>query len=538
MTAPQTSARAEPQTRFRSPRPRRGLRELIKVLRRHRSIVIATVAVVTLASALMANALTPRYTAVAAVAIEPGAARRMPGDRALIETAVRILESRAFAQQVVEALGLPDAGGLGVPRRDGQIAAYAEPLADWLPDSWLVATGLAKPSAAGAAIDPDAGRQALGDAVDSLLAGLSVARSGDSSVIDIAYSADSPQMAATIANALASLFVEIRPDSGRSVDASAPDGDPARAGARVISSATVPGAPSFPRPRLMIAVGFTGSLMLGMLLAIAAEGMDSSLRSGRQVEQALGVPHLGLIPQLAKLNGDKPHAYLLRMPRSAYAEAVRAVQVGLQFSDPDRPPQVILVTSSLPGEGKTTLTLSLAASIARSGRKTIVVDLDMRHPSIRRELGQAISGPGLVEAVSGESALDDVIWRDGALPNLHAIPVGSATSNPTDLLASPRLSALLTELRSRYEVVILDAPPLLGLVDTRVAAGLADAVLLAVRWGETSAEAAVNGMDSLRESRPLVAGAVLTQVDVRSHTRRAYGDALQYYDKYEKYYLN
>jgi capsular exopolysaccharide synthesis family protein len=314
--------------------------------------------------------------------------------------------------------------------------------------------------------------------------------------------------------------------------------DIVEAGARVISSASAPTQPSFPRPKLMIAVGFTGSLMLGMLFAVAAEGLESGLRSGRQVEQVLGVPHLGLVPRLTGLKGDKPHQYLMKKPRSAYAEAVRAVQVGLHFSNPERPPQVILVTSSLPGEGKTTLALSLATTAARSGHKTIVVDLDMRHPSVRRELGQAISGPGLIEVVSGENGLDDVIYHDETVPNLHAITISRSTSNPTDLLASPRLLSLLTQLRSRYNYIILDAPPLLGLADTRIAARLADAVLFAVRWGKTNDEVAVNAIDTLLESRTAVAGAVLTQVDVRSHTKRAYGDALQYYGKYEKYYLN
>jgi capsular exopolysaccharide synthesis family protein len=314
--------------------------------------------------------------------------------------------------------------------------------------------------------------------------------------------------------------------------------DLAEAGATVISSATAPSRPSFPQPKLMIAVGFTGSLMLGMLFAIAAESLESGLRSGRQVEQVLGIPHLGLVPKLSGLKGEKPHQYLMKKPRSAYAEAVRAVQVGLHFSNPEQPPHVILVTSSLPGEGKTTLALSLATTAARSGHKSIVVDLDLRHPSVRRELGQAISGPGLVEVVNGELTLDEVIYHDETVPNLHAITIGRSTSNPTDLLASPKLHALLTQLRSRYNYIILDAPPLLGLADTRIAARLADAVLFVVRWGKTNDEVAVNGIDSLLESRTTVAGAVLTQVDVRNHTKRAYGDAMQYYGKYEKYYVN
>jgi len=701
--------------------PRLGLRDLVKVLQRRRSIIIGTVAVTTLASAFLAYYLTPQYTAVAAISIEPRATRilntealieQLPQDSTMITTEAKLLGSRSFAHYAIEALGLLDdpdfnpvlradieeAAALkvaGEPKQgfEAFVAEYIQPVADWVPDSWLVATGLAHSAIETDAPDPFAPQAAVEGAIDALLGGLTVEQSGDSYVIAVAYTSPDPAKSALVANEIAQLYVENRLDTKRSANSRAAawlaeraeqlreallqsesaiaayraehelmidsrgvmlddetlaalnrelivaraertqeyganhptliqsraerknlavkidieiqnilrglenelavaasretalvehlndakqhiaqnraaqvnlrelereseanrllyttvlnrykelneQEDLAEAGATVISSATAPSRPSFPQPRLMIAVGFTGSLMLGMLFAIAAESLESGLRSGRQVEQVLGVPHLGLVPKLSGLKGEKPHQYLMKKPRSAYAEAVRAVQVGLHFSNPEQPPHVILVTSSLPGEGKTTLALSLATTAARSGHKSIVVDLDLRHPSVRRELGQAISGPGLVEAVNGELTLDEVIYHDETVPNLHAITIGRSTSNPTDLLASPKLHALLTQLRSRYNYIILDAPPLLGLADTRIAARLADAVLFVVRWGKTNDEVAVNGIDSLLESRTTVAGAVLTQVDVRSHTKRAYGDAMQYYGKYEKYYVN
>ncbi|HEX5079907.1 MAG TPA: polysaccharide biosynthesis tyrosine autokinase [Geminicoccaceae bacterium] len=774
MTAPQKPARIEHDGTFGAQtygaEPRLGLRDLVKVLRRRRSIIFGTVAVTTLASAFLAYYMTPQYTAASAISIEPQKTRvlnteavieQLPQDPATIETEVKLLTSRSFANYAIEVLGLLDdpdfnpvlraqrekaaaAQVAQAPKEglDALIAEYIHPLAQWLPDSWLVATGLANPALPPVEPDPYAQQAALEGAIDTLLGGLNVAQAGESYVIGISYTSPDPQEAATIANQVADLYVENRLDTKRSANSRAADwlseradqlraalheseaaiaayraehelmadsrgimlddetvaalnreliaaraertqraakldqvrklrgrtgglesimeviGSPVigqlrqqeadllrqeaqlsqeygvnhptliqlkaerqklatkidieignvirglenelavaesrisaleehlgqakqhivqnraaqvnlrelereaeanrllyttvlnrskelseqddltEAGARVISRATAPTRPSFPQPKLMIAVGFTGSLMLGMLFAIAAEGLESGLRSGRQVEQVLGVPHLGLVPRIAGLKGEKPHQYLMQKPRSAYAEAVRAVQVGLHFSNHERPPQLVLVTSSLPGEGKTTLALSLATTAARSGHKSIVVDLDLRHPSVRRELGQAISGPGLVEVVSGEHTLDEVIYRDDAIPNLHAITIGRSTSNPTDLLASPKLLALLTELRSRYNYIILDAPPLLGLADTRIAARLADAVLFVVRWGKTNDEVAVNGIDALLESRTVVAGAVLTQVDIRKHTKRAYGDALQYYGKYEKYYIN
>jgi len=755
--------------------PRLGLRDLVKVLQRRRSLILGTVAATTIASAFLAYYLTPQYTASSAISLEPRTRmvntqavlatpdriEQLPYDHTTIATEVKLLGSRSFAHYAIEALDLLDdpefnsvlraqqeeaagaeAGGAPAGGFQTFMAEYVYPIAEWVPDSWLVATGLANPALQGDGPDPFAQQIALESAIDTLLNNLRVEQSGESYVISIAYTSPDPRKAALVANEVARLYVNNRLNNELSANSRAADWlrdradqlreavlasesaiaayraehelladsrgvmlddetlaalnkelivaqaertaraaklsqvrklrgqaggldsilevsssdtignlrrqeaelmrqegqlaqeyganhpllrqnraerrnladkidieiqniirglenelavaaarenalqehldgakqhiaqnraaqvhlrelereseanrllyitvlnrykelneqeDLAEAGVTVISSATTPLRPSFPQPKLMIAVGFTGSLMLGMLLAIAAEGLESGLRSGRQVEQVLGVPHLGLVPKLKGLKDERPHHYLMKKPRSAYAEAVRAVQVGLHFSNPEQPPHVVLVTSSLPGEGKTTLALSLATTAARSGHKSVVVDLDLRHPSVRRELGQAISGPGLVEVVNGEHTLEEATYHDEAVPNLHAITIGRSTSNPTDLLASPKLQALITQLRSRYNYIILDAPPLLGLADTRIAARLADAVLFVVRWGKTNDEVAVNGIDALLESRTAVAGAVLTQVDVRSHTKRAYGDAMQYYGKYEKYYVN
>jgi succinoglycan biosynthesis transport protein ExoP len=310
-------------------------------------------------------------------------------------------------------------------------------------------------------------------------------------------------------------------------------------GVKVVSSAAPPNAPSFPRPPLIIAVGFTGSLIAAILLAFMTESLESGLRSGRQVEKALNVSSLGLVPQVKRPKGKlKLHQYLIAKPRSDYAEAVRGVQIALQYTNVDRPPQIVLVTSSLPNEGKTTLTLSLGASAAAAGHRTVVVDLDLRHPSVRRELNQPATAPGLVEFITGRATLEQVTHVDPAQPNLHIITVRRNPANPVDLLASEKMASLMAQLRSRYKYVILDAPPMLGISDTRVAVYLADATLFVVRWGKTKAEVAQNGMAALHECRAPVAGAVLTQVDLRRHAARAYGDAVQYYGKYKQYYMN
>lgn len=309
------------------------------------------------------------------------------------------------------------------------------------------------------------------------------------------------------------------------------------ADARVISAAAVPGAPSFPQPKLIVAVGFTSSLMVAGLLALIAESLESGLRSAQQVERALKVSCLGHVPSLRKLKGVKPHQYPTLKPRSAYTEAVRSVHVGLQFANVGQTPQVVLVTSSLPSEGKTTLALSLAASAAASGQKSVIIDVDLRHPSVRPASSQAATAPGLVEFVVGEARLEDVIHQDDLQPNLHVISVRRNTPNPVDLLSSRQMTLLLAQLRSRYRFIVLDAPPILGITDTKIATQLADAVLFVVRWGKTKVEVASNAIEALRDCRAPVAGAVVTQVDMARHAKGAYGDAMQYYGKYKHYYV-
>lgn len=315
--------------------------------------------------------------------------------------------------------------------------------------------------------------------------------------------------------------------------------DVVKSDARVISKAAPPDEPSTPGPLLFGAVGFTASSMLGVLLALLLERLDSGLRSGRQIEQELGLPFFGLVPKLDGLKkGQTPHRYLMERPLSAYAEAIRSIFTSLQLSDVDQPPKVVLVTSSVPQEGKTTLAVSLAVFAARSSQRTLLMDLDLRHPSIQRELGFEPEA-GFVEYMAGERRLEEVI-RHHEETGIDHLPIHRQTPNPTDLLGSRKMRMLLDELRGHYDFIVIDSAPLLGVTDSRVLARLVDKVLFAVRWDRTDAETARNALDTLRDVHALerVAGAVLTLVDVRKHAQYGYGDVGQYYGKYQKYYVN
>ena len=307
--------------------------------------------------------------------------------------------------------------------------------------------------------------------------------------------------------------------------------------AKVISTASPPNDPSTPGPVLFGAVGFTSSIMLGTLLAMLLERLDSGLRSGKQVESVLGIPALGLVPRVDRLKrNQKPHQYLIAKPLSAYAEAIRAIYTSMQLSDVDNPPKVVLVTSSLPQEGKTTLSVSLATFAARSAQKVLLMDLDLRHPSIQRDLSVE-PAMGFVEYMAGERLLEEVIQHNEET-GLDYLPVKRQTANPTDLLGSQKMKQLIQQLRGAYDYIVINSAPLLGVTDTKVAALLADKVLFATQWEKTTKDTALNGLASLREIKASVAGAVLTQVDVVKHAQYGYGDVGQYYGKYQKYYVN
>ena len=307
--------------------------------------------------------------------------------------------------------------------------------------------------------------------------------------------------------------------------------------ARIVAQAAAPLVPSTPGAKIFTAAGFVFSLVLGSFVAIVMDRMDRGLRSGKDVERLLGVPMLGMVQKLDKLKkNQKPYQYLMDKPLSAYTEAIRGLYMALKLGKVDQPAKVVLVTSSLPQEGKTTLAVSLATLAARSDKRVLLMDLDLRHPSVHRELGWQVSG-GLVEYMTNERSLEEVIHHD-LETGLHFLPIKGQTTNPTDLLDSQRLKLLLKSLRDSYDYVVLDTAPLASVTDTRVAAGLADQVLFCVRWGETVVSAAEDSVQALRDVGVEPVGAVLTQVDMKKHAQYGYADVGQYYTQSQKYYVN
>jgi polysaccharide biosynthesis transport protein len=312
-----------------------------------------------------------------------------------------------------------------------------------------------------------------------------------------------------------------------------------RPDAQVLSRAAVPERPSFPQRGLILVVGLMGSMGLGVVLVTIAELLDRRLRSAEQIEQSLGLNTLALVPKVSRLpRGRTPALYLADRPLSAYAEALREVETALPVGTPAGGATIVLVTSSLPGEGKTTLAASLALTAARGGRRTIIVDLDVRHPSVEPALGLA-STDGVAACVLDGRPMSTAAVPTPLEPNLHVLGNSSSSADgQSALVRSPALRALIGRLRSGYDLVILDSPPLLGLADTKLVVTLADQVLFVVQWEQTATTAAKAGIRALQAAGANVKGAVFTYVDLERHARYGYADAGSYYGRYRKYYVN
>jgi polysaccharide biosynthesis transport protein len=263
------------------------------------------------------------------------------------------------------------------------------------------------------------------------------------------------------------------------------------------------------------------------------EQLDTRLRSTRQVEELLEVPSLGLVPNVAGL-GVPLRQYLTDRPESAYAQAMRALYAQLQLTEVEGAFRVLLVTSALPGEGKTSLAASLAACAAELQGRTVLLDLDLRRPKVAREFGFE-PRVGVVELLEGELGLEDAIWHD-ADGGVDVLPVAGNHPNPFSLLTSARLTNLLKQLDAHYDCVIIDSPPVLGVPDAKTLAGAADAIVFVLHWDRTTRAAAQAALKELRPFCTRVAGAVLSRVDLKRHARYSYGDAGQYYMQYSTYY--
>lgn len=309
------------------------------------------------------------------------------------------------------------------------------------------------------------------------------------------------------------------------------------ADAVVDSYAPVPGAPSFPNTNLNLALGFMLGLALAGLVGLILELMDNYMSSPEEVEQVAGVPYIGQIPLLptaGSFNKTKvsPAEYLVDKPHSGFAESFRHLRASIMFADIDKAAKTVAVVSSLPAEGKTSMTYCLGRMAAMSGTRTIVIDGDIRLRQLTETSG-APAEAGLLEYLFGEAKLEDVVQVDERT-GLHILPLSDRKHTPRDVFGSRAFDALLKLLSATYDLVIIDTGPILLMAETRVVTSKVDQVVVATRWRKTHRNTLRDTMKILHDFHANVAGVVLTFVDLRKRAHHAYAAAS--YSAYAKYY--
>ena len=301
-----------------------------------------------------------------------------------------------------------------------------------------------------------------------------------------------------------------------------------QADARIISFATVPEGPAFPRKRMIVGVAFVASTLLGVLIILLVEHLDSGFRSRDQLEAVTGLPAIGTVPKLRGRRGTMAYDDVVDRPYTALGESIRTLRTSLLLSNVDRPPRTVLITSSIPGEGKTTTALALARTAARHGQKCIIIDADLRDPSLHEAFGVP-NGLGLIDHLSRGAAIDDLVQIDFK-SGLHYIVSGPTVPHPADLLGSTKMRSLLRALERTYDLVVLDTPPVLAMSDTLVLLRHVDKTVFLVRWEATRRESALAALRQTLDAGADLAGLVLTQVDLRKQA--AYGYEAMGYGAY------
>jgi capsular exopolysaccharide synthesis family protein len=279
----------------------------------------------------------------------------------------------------------------------------------------------------------------------------------------------------------------------------------------IVDRAQVPGSPYKPNLRRNLAIGLLAGLFLGVLLALLLEYLDDTVKTPEDIEKKLRLVHLGVIPKLGK---DISPAEALTDVRSGFAEAYRSVRTALQFSTESGVPAVLVITSTQPGEGKSTTAKSLARNFALLGKRVLLVDADLRNPSLHRVF-DLDNSMGLSNCLSGAAKPGQCIHRvDQA--GISVMLSGPLPPNPAELLAGPRMISLLSQAQERFDQIIIDAPPVLGLADAPILGNLAKGTLLVIEAGHTRVGAVNSTIKRLLGARARLLGAVLTKFDAKS----------------------
>ena len=310
-----------------------------------------------------------------------------------------------------------------------------------------------------------------------------------------------------------------------------------QADSRILSNAVVPLNPSEPRKSLILGMAGMLGLMAGVGLVLLREARSNSFRTAQDLEQATGYTVLGQIPTMPVGSRRKVLTYLSDKPTSAASEAYRNLRTSLMLSHADGPPKVIVVTSSVPGEGKTTNALALAQNLLGLGKRVLLVEGDIRRRTLHQYFDTAPER-GIVSVLRGQTALPDAVFQSAGF-GADILGGEHSDTNAADLFSSNAFAALLAEARAAYDVVIIDTPPILVVPDARIIAEQADAVIFTVQWDKTEKPQIEESLRLFHNSGQRITGLVLSRISPRGMKRYGYGGRHGAYAGYgSRYYVN
>lgn len=306
--------------------------------------------------------------------------------------------------------------------------------------------------------------------------------------------------------------------------------------ARVVDPAIVPSIPYAPKKAQIVGIAAAIALILAAMLALLLDRLTNTLNSTSDVEGRLGMPALGV---LQKVKGFAKKGFISEVAffqdtQSTFAEAVRTVRTSVLMSALDEPHKVVVITSSVPEEGKTTVSFNLAGALGQV-KKVLLIDADLRRPKIGKLLGKQSKQPGLADLVAGQAQISQCVFFDER-PGIHILTAGTVPPNPLELLSSKRFAEVMHKLKEAFDVIIIDSAPLQLVSDAQVLSQFATSVIYVVRADSTPYQVAQNGIKKLRRVNAPILGVVLNQLDLEK-AEKYYGEYSGYksYKGYKKY---
>jgi polysaccharide biosynthesis transport protein len=547
--------------------------DVVRVLYRRRWMILTVAIIGAMLAAAVGLLIAPKYTAIAKIAVEPPQGSfdgRGPslGEEIIIDTHIATLDSRGQMERVLDSLSSGTDAKTVSPT---SVGSDADPTSNQGRGLSLAELARRLKTWSRIGVQRDKGLN-----LDQLERGSKITQAGRSRIIRVAFTSKNPQQAAALANRIVQLYVDAQYEQkrtsmnrelarlGKRVAELKNEAEGTRSEAQVLvelqrrqdelrsqiefisadvgvaSLANTPERPSSSNPLLFILPASLICAIGASLFAVIVDRLDRRFRSERDVGDALGIPCIGLVPKIASRRRVRPHRYLLAEPFSAYSEAIKSAAATLKIVANNEESKVVLISSSVPMEGRSTLALSLAAYVAVLGRRVVLVDLDFRRASLLGKLSGRTDRE-IRDLHSQNRPPGEIIQPIPGL-GLDYLPMPRRQADPLALVANEQMSSLLQELRDSYDCVIIDGPPVLGATEARLLPALADRVLFVVKWGDTRRDVAQNALRLLRDAGCLdkewdeLPVAIITQVNLKQHARYGFGDTGELRMRYRKYY--